>query len=89
MLMSDLHIGASCVDYQLIERDLKRARDAGALVLLNGDVQTPEEALAGRRSTYAQDVNMAPQATGGVLLRLCVHAGRRGSNLEVAAEAAV
>ena len=38
MLMSDLHIGALHNDYDRIESDLKRAKDCGALIAINGDV---------------------------------------------------
>lgn len=37
-LMSDLHIGASNVDYALIKRELAEAVESGDRILLNGDV---------------------------------------------------
>ena len=37
-LMSDLHIGAPNVDYDLVEKELKDARDKGDRILLNGDL---------------------------------------------------
>jgi hypothetical protein len=38
MLMSDLHIGSSGVDYDRLEKDLRLAREFEARILLNGDV---------------------------------------------------
>ncbi len=37
-LMSDLHLGATHVDYKRIERDLKDALEHGDRILINGDV---------------------------------------------------
>lgn len=37
-LMSDLHVGASQVDYKLIEREISEAKENGDRVLINGDL---------------------------------------------------
>lgn len=37
-LMSDLHIGSASVDYELLQAELKDAREKGDRILINGDV---------------------------------------------------
>lgn len=38
LLMSDCHLGSMCADHDLIVRQLQRAKDVGARVIVNGDV---------------------------------------------------
>lgn len=58
MMMSDLHIGALHNDYKRIEQDLKRAKDEGALIAINGDVF--DMILPGDRKRYRSN-NLHPR----------------------------
>lgn len=57
-LMSDLHIGGLHVDYDLIEKELKRAKSMGAKILLNGDIF--DAILPGDRKRYRAN-NLHPR----------------------------
>lgn len=53
-LMSDLHVGAVNVDYELIKEEIQRAKDKGDRVCINGDIF--DFILMGDHKRYKQDV---------------------------------
>lgn len=57
-LMSDLHIGSLHTDYKLIDDELKRAKEADALIAINGDVF--DAILPGDRKRYRAN-NLHPR----------------------------
>lgn len=57
-LMSDLHIGGLHVDYNLIEKELKHAKDIGAKILINGDIF--DAIMPGDRKRYRAN-NLHPR----------------------------
>jgi predicted phosphodiesterase len=57
-LMSDLHIGGLHVDYDLIEKELKRAKSMGAKIAINGDIF--DAILPGDRKRYRAN-NLHPR----------------------------
>lgn len=53
-LMSDLHIGAVNIDYELIKKEIQTAKNNGDRVCINGDIF--DFILLGDRKRYKQDV---------------------------------